>query len=133
MYDSGFGSRARALALSVLALAFTACGGDDGKASTDGGSTGGTCRALVGSCLPDSHAACVDFTAPTTTEIGRQACEAHGDATWSSAGCSHTGAAGGCRLATGGGGCTTDWFFAPTTAADVMTLCAQQNGTFVTP
>ena len=132
-------SDARAAVIPPVALflglfvAVAGCGSN--IAGADGG-LGGSCTAAIqGSCRNQMALFCSEYggvPAATLTALMEQ-CTADADApgAWSTAGCAHAGAVGGCRVMQEGA-CVAVWLYVGT-AADGMTACAEQGGTWVNP
>jgi len=116
----------RALALVATLLTVSACGGTNDILG------GGTFSCDL---TKDGHS-CLDYSwggGAFSSAAVSAACTSQGGTAGS--GCSHTGAVGGCKLTTDSGGVTvntTSWFYAGT-AADLMTSCTAQKGTWVAP
>jgi hypothetical protein len=119
--------------LLTLVLSLGACGGGTSTAGgADGG--GGACAALVGSCNIPNDMVCQDYDQPLEAAAGQAACENSANATWSTSACAKATAVGGCVTpARSNVGCVTTWYFPPLPAAQLMTGCAQNGGTWITP
>ena len=88
-----------------------------------------------GSCRNGTGLFCSEYAgvpAATLTALMEQ-CTADPDepGTWSSNGCTHSGAVGGCGDMQSGA-CVAVWLYVGT-AAQAMTSCAEQGGTWINP
>ena len=116
----------RALTLAATLLTVSACGGSN---DILGGST------FSCDISKDSHI-CIDYSwsgGAFTSAVESAACTSQGGTAGTA--CSHSGAVGACKLTTESGGTTlntTSWYYAGK-AADLMTACTAQKGTWVAP
>jgi hypothetical protein len=140
--------RSLGFAVAVVVFLLAACGG--GTVASSGASEIVSCDE-TGQLGAYSFHMCMEATGMTPDQINAlqstchagldggtpigdsgQAVQVNGQ--FSDAGCSHIGALGGCRIASGSSS-ETIWYYtgSASTVDNVKVLCSQMNGTFVAP
>jgi hypothetical protein len=131
-----------AMLSAVSLLAFASCGSSlnvsDGGltgAGGTGGASGGGCGTIQASCRHYTGDSCTEYGGvdAATLMAARDRCivDTTEPGTWSSTGCAHARAVGGCREAQLGM-CSIGWLYVGT-VADFQFTCAERGGTWVNP
>ena len=110
-------------------------GGSGGSGGAGGSGNASVCGgALNGSCRYNNGSNCFEYAGLSASEVDpiERDCEGDNLGTWTARGaCNRSGAVGGCSVGEGTV-CRVQWDY-DGTAADLMSDCAEDEGTWITP